>query len=283
MLFSGKASKSFYSDRKRGWFWYERQPEKPEKSEKIVKKQVKRRLPSLSDYTYEQLWNMYPDDFQALLNSFMKKAVQNPTEANILDYLTMQDIARRKAAAYAAAFGFVTQTHPELTTSDVYPITAPGRASRTRLTLDEIDATIRASGQNFALIMFVKHGCRFCEAQKAILNYFIENYAWPARTINIEEEPNVAARFNITLVPTILLVHKDSSRYIPISVGVISLADLKTRLYRSIRYLRGEITPQQWFMHEFERGKSTDPLGRISRQNRAQQHSTTQSNELAGR
>ena len=255
--------KSFYEDRKRGWYWYEKQPEKP-KQKKVLKKARHRRLPSLKDYTYEQLWNMYPDDFQALLNTFMKKAVQHPTEQNIMDYLIMQDIARRKAAAFTAAFGFVTQTHPELTTSDVYPITTPGRASRTRTILNEVDATIRASANDFALIMFVKPGCQFCEAQAAILKYFTENYDWPIRTIDIEQNPNTAARFNVTLVPTILVVGKDSGQYLPISVGVISLADLKTRLYRSIRYLRGEIKPQQWFMYDFEKGKSTDPLGRIT-------------------
>jgi len=266
-----QADKPFYSDRKRGWYWYEKEPEKPKKpvrwsggKEKLAKKRPERRLPSLKDYTYEQLWNMYPDDFQALLNTFMKKAVQYPTEQNIMDYLIMQDIARRKAAAFTAAFGFVTQTHPELTTSDVYPITAPGRASRTRTILNEVDATIRDSANDFALIMFVKPGCRFCEAQAAILKYFMENYHWPVRAIDIEQNPNTAARFNVTLVPTILVVGKDSGKYLPISVGVISLADLKKRLYRSIRYLKGEIRPQQWFMYDFEKGKSTDPLGRIT-------------------
>ena len=85
----------FYGDRKRGWYWYEpvcqpgrKEPEKP-KHKKLLKKAKHRRLPSLKDYTYEQLWNMYPDDFQALLNTFMKKAVQDPTEQNIMDYLIM--------------------------------------------------------------------------------------------------------------------------------------------------------------------------------------------------
>ena len=253
--------KPFYEDRKRGWYWYEKEPQK---SKTLAEKRPQRRLPSLKDYTYEELWNMYPDDFQALLNKFMKKAVQHPTEQNIMDYLIMQDIARRKAAAFTAAFGFVTQTHPELTTSDVYPITTPGQASRTRSILSEVDSTIRASASDFALIMFVKPGCGFCDAQAAILKYFTENYHWPIRTIDIEQNPNAAARFNVTLVPTILVVAKHSGRYLPVSVGVVSLADLKKRLYRSIRYLRGEITPQQWFMYDFEKGKSTDPLGRIT-------------------
>ena len=258
----------FYSDRKRGWYWYEKEPEKAQKKEKLARKQPRRRLPSLSEYTYQQLWNMYPDDFHALLNMLMKKAVQNPTEQNIMDYLIMQDIARRKSAAYAAAVSFFTQKHPELTTSDVYPITAPGRASRARIMQDEVDDLLMQARDEFALIMFIRPDCRFCKAQGSILRYFLDRYGWPVRTVDIEQNPNLGARFNVSLVPTMLLVQKGSDKYIPISVGVISYADLKIRLYRSIRYLKGQIRPEQWFMYDFEKGKSTDPLGRITWQRR---------------
>jgi conjugal transfer pilus assembly protein TraF len=85
--------KPYYSDIKRGWWWYERAPEKEKKvedstlkEERESEKQEKRILPSLKDYTYEQLWNMHPDDFQPLLMEFQKKAVMSPTEENVREY-----------------------------------------------------------------------------------------------------------------------------------------------------------------------------------------------------
>jgi len=251
-------SKPFYEDRKQGWYWYRKEP----LTRKTLKSKLpsKRRLPYLSDYTMRELWNMYPDDFQELLNTFMKKAVQNPTEKNILDYLIMQDIARRKSLAYASVMSYVVQKNPQLSTKTLYPVTAPGRAAVAAMRTREQEKTIRTGRSEFALIMFTRKGCDFCEAQTSILTYFVHKYSWPLRMIDIEKNPGAAARFNVTMTPAIILVDRESGRYMPIAVGVVSMSELSLKLYRTIRYLRGEIMPQQWFMHDFERGKSNDVL-----------------------
>ncbi|MFZ0449019.1 MAG: conjugal transfer protein TraF, partial [Desulfatiglandaceae bacterium] len=219
-----KESRPFYQDRKQGWYWYQREPAKPKKPKPGVP--PRKRLPDLSDYTMRQLWNMYPDDFQALLNRFMKKAVQRPTEKNVLQYLTMQDIARRKSLAYASVTSYVEQRHPELSTKTVYPVTAPGQAAVVAMRTAEQENTIESGHEQFALIMFTREGCDFCEAQKSILAYFVNKYGWPIRMIDIEKNPNMAGRFNVTMTPTIILVDKDSGKYMPISVGVISMSEL---------------------------------------------------------
>ena len=251
-------SKPFYEDRKQGWYWYEKELN-PQKK-KVEKKYRKRRLPKLSDFTMKELWDMYPDDFQKLLNTFMKKAVQDPTEQNVLEYLTLQDIARRKSLAYASVVSYVEQKHPELSNKTVYPITAPGQAAVVKMRAQEEEQTLLNARDEFALIMFSREGCEFCTAQKSILAYFVEKYGWPVRTIDIDRNPNMAARFNITMTPTIIIVEKRSGNYMPVSVGVVSMSELSLRLYRTIRYMKGKITPEQWFMHEYERGKTNDVL-----------------------
>jgi conjugal transfer pilus assembly protein TraF len=259
-----KDSKPFYQGRKQGWYWYQKEPVKMKKPKPGVPS--KRSLPDLSNYTMPQLWDMYPDDFQALLNTFMKKAVQRPTEKNVLEYLTMQDIARRKSLAYASVTSYVEQKHPQLSTKAVYPVTAPGQAAVVSMRTREQERTIESGHEQFALIMFTREGCDFCEAQISIIAYFVNKYGWPVRIVDIERNPNMAARFNITMTPTIILVDKNSGKYMPISVGVISMSELSLKLYRTIRYLRGEITPEQWFMHDFERGTSNDVTGIYTQQ-----------------
>ncbi|MEW6002792.1 MAG: conjugal transfer protein TraF [Nitrospirota bacterium] len=85
--------KPYYSDIKRGWWWYEKAHEKEKKGEDSTLRgerqsdRTKHRvLPSLKNYTYGQLWNMHPDDFQPLLMDFQKKAVMSPTEENVREY-----------------------------------------------------------------------------------------------------------------------------------------------------------------------------------------------------
>ena len=250
----GNNERSFYGNNKQGWWWYQQEPEEdPETPEK-------KRLPEMKDFSYQQLWNMYPDDFHELLNTFMKKAVQKPDEKTVMDYLMMQDIARRKSLAFAAVMSYVNQKNQELGTQSVYPFTAPGQSAMVSMRVRAQEQTLAGAREQFALIMFTRQGCDFCVAQASILEFFVNKYGWPVRAFDMDDHPNMAAKFNITMAPTLIMVDKDSKQSIPISVGVMSMSDLVLKIYRSVRFMRGEITPQQWFMHDFERGKSNDPL-----------------------
>jgi len=248
----------FYKKGKHGWYWYEKKAEQPEKSE------GKKKPEEIKNFTYTELWNLHPDAFQNLVEITKKKAVQNPTEKNMGDYLVLQDIARRKAVAFASVFTYVTQKQ-QLTTNDVYPITKPGQKALLSNMINEKNNVIKKSKKEFGLIMFYSDNCNYCSAQVSILKYFKDNFQWPVRMINIDENPDAAARFNVSIVPQIILVYKKTEDYLSVSTGVISLEELKTKLYRSIRLMRKEISPQQWFMYEFEKNKSTDPLKYISR------------------
>jgi len=195
-----------------------------------------------------------------MLKKTMKVAVQFPTEENVLKYLVMQDIARRKSTAFASVVGYVGQKYPRFSNEDVHPVIAPGRTALAELKQGEIRQTIEESSNEFALIMFTQKGCRFCDVQKSILKFFTASYDWTVRLIDTDSHPDLSSRFGIEQTPSIILVHKSSKDHMPISVGVISLRELNARVYRSIKFLRGEVTPEQWFIYEFEKNAGSDPL-----------------------
>ena len=107
----------FYEKQKEGWFWYHDPQPEPKKTPEEEDSQVQR-LPQQQKNSYrgtdleqvglEALWDMYPDDFQELLDHVQNLAVQAPTEENTLRYLVMQDVARRKALAYTNSAMYVT-------------------------------------------------------------------------------------------------------------------------------------------------------------------------------
>jgi conjugal transfer pilus assembly protein TraF len=203
---------------------------------------------------------MYPDDFQKLLNILQKKAVQTPTEQNIMEYLTMQDIARRKALAYTNATMYVTQKYGELfNVNHVYPTSGPGITARVQMQQKEIFQTISRAGNDHALIFFVSPGCGFCEKQAGILAYFKDKYGWQIKTVDISRNSNAAARFNITITPTLLLVKKGQEKYMTITSGVIALSELERKLYRAIRYLQGNTKGDNFLMYDFQKGSAFDP------------------------
>lgn len=263
--------KTYYDDRKRGWYWYERIPEKPkETKEKQEKKQepkpeqkpeeriVTRKLPSLKEYSTEQLWNMHPDDFQKLLTEFHKKAVMKPTEENMYEYLVVYDIARRKSLAVANVQTAMMQKHPEFNVGSDYPVVSPGRGAYTRATSKEITNKIASGKNDFGLIYFYADNCEYCIEQNNILKYFIDKYGWETKKIEVNSNPRIASRFNVENVPYLMLIYKKSDDYFPVSAGVISLNDMEERIYRGMRLLAGEITMDEYSIYDFQKGGTFD-------------------------
>ena len=259
--------KAYYGDAKRGWWWYEKIPLEKKEPEKKTE-DGKKRSPHLSDYAIEELWNMYPDDFQAVLMAFQKKAVQVPSENNVREYYVVQDIARRKSLAFANATAAVMQKYPDLSVAADYPITAPGRNAAVSQRTEEVESRIRGAREEFALIYFSSAGCPYCAEEGSILGRFVEKYGWDIREIDAEREPAVSSVFGIETTPTLLLVYRGNSDHITISAGVASLAEIEEKLYRGIRLLKNEITPEEYSLYEFQRGGAFDVKAPLRRDKR---------------
>ena len=264
---SAAQDQSFYSvDRLKGWYGYEKLPE--EKKKKCVTCVKKKKELSLEDYTYSQLWNMHPKEFRELSKQFLERAVQNPTEDNVYEYLVLQDIARRKAAAFTGTFTLVTQQHPELTMNDVVPRAAPGRVALKKMVKEDISRTIDSARGDFALVVFTRQGCRFCAAQRSILEFFQQRHDWPMKVTDIGMDPrgaNLAASMGIDRVPAIVVVCRETGKYMPVSVGVIAVDELEKRLYYAIQYMSGRRKPQQFFLYDFQKGSGADPLANLEK------------------
>ncbi len=251
------ADNGFYQQSKHGWFWYA-DPPPPEETKKQVPDS--RPIPSLESYSVDDLWNMHPDDFQAFLDVLQKKAVQKPTEQNIMEYLTMQDIARRKALAYTNATMYVTQKYGELfNVGHIYPSATPGVTARVKMQQDEIFTTLSRAGNDHALLFFTSPGCGFCDQQAAILAYFVEKYGWPIKTVDISRNRGSAARFSITITPTLLLIKKGRDNSMTVANGVVALTELERKLYRAVRTLQGSTKEDTFLMYDFQKGSPFDP------------------------
>ena len=258
------ATTNFYQDSKHGWFWYEDPASVVEEEREIPVNETKAvslsREVSLAQYSTETLWNMHPDDFQQLLNGLQKKAVQFPTEQNILEYLSIQDIARRKALAYANATQYITQKRADLfNINQVYPTSSPGAVARVQMQQEEIAGTIREAGKDHALLFFAAAGCGFCEKQAHILAYFVDKYGWQVKPVDMEREANLALRFNITTTPNLLLIRQDREESMRIATGVATLPEIERNLYQAIRSMRGDTSMESFTTYDFQKGSALDP------------------------
>lgn len=267
------SARRFYQDSKRGWFWYEHRPveEAPEEhpaapaTASISPEAVEKAALTIKEVPIEALWNMHPDDFQQLLNRQQKKAVQFPSEENVAMYLRTQDVARRKALAYTNTAQLVTQKSA-IALGDVYPTSTAGSLARAQIQQEEIRRTIAGAQNDHAILFFEKDGCGYCEKQAQILAYFTERYGWEIKPIDIGQQPDLAARFNITATPTLLLIKQGEEQYMPISVGIIALSEMEQKLSQAVRFLRGDTSPESFTTHDFEKGSGLDPASILRQQ-----------------
>lgn len=254
---SVSASASYYTDSATGWWWYQKEPEK-QAEKPVKKKKLAKPAPSLKDYTYEQIWEMHPDHFQEFAEALKKKAVQKPSEENVKEYFEVQEIARKKALAFSNVAQFVWQKYPELTTKKDYPITTPGNLARIAQINEERQRVLRDNRDDFALIYFQRSDCSYCDEQSRILDWFTNETGWTVKRVNISENPGLAAKFSVEITPTLILIQKGNQDYLPVSAGVISADEIEDKAYRAVRLLKGDISPEEYSLYEFQKGGGFD-------------------------
>lgn len=235
-------SGGFYSGRKGGFYWYMDDPP-PEEEEYFE-------MPEPDRFVYEDLWRMHPDKMAEVLETRKIIAIQSPTEENALRYIEAQDVAKRKSMAFAGAMGAASQMNPRFSNVSTTTMIAPAKRAYYQAKDAEIEGVLGSAAEDFALVVFEAASCHYCEAQRPILERFKISHGWTVRYVDIDEYRPMAERYGIDMTPSVLMLARESSAAVPISKGVVSMADLRKRLMRAIRYARGETEPAQWFNEE---------------------------------
>lgn len=245
------------SQDKPGWWWYQQTPKPTSPESTEVPAQSRRELPPPPPLS--ELLQKHPDEIKALLEDYKKEAVWKPTPENVRDYYIIQDAARRKALAFTAVSGMVMLQNPNMNVAAEYPVNPPGISAKARRKYNEIQKYLATKRNEHALIMFTQEHCEYCVEQRASVRYFADKTGWKIKEVDIVKTPAVAARFGIKQTPTIIVIQRNSTRWMPVALGVESGDYIEQNTYRAVKLLRGEITPEQFYTLEFERGGVFDP------------------------
>jgi conjugal transfer pilus assembly protein TraF len=240
----------YRKDAQKGWWWYEDPPP--------VHKEDKKQPSPLPAYTPEQMWDMNADQLREYAEMIKKEAVRLPSEENVRRHYVVQDVIRRKAVAFANASELVWQKHPELSVAKDSPLAAPGRKAVTREKVEERERVLANGKEGFALLYFRSQRCSFCQEQEGILGYFRERFGWTIKPIDVDRRPELASSFGIQTTPSLLLIQRGSKEFIPVTAGVASASEIEAKLYRGIRLLRGEVSPENFNLYDFQKGGGFD-------------------------
>jgi len=248
------ATDTRHDDPKRGYWWYERPPQEKEKKDGET--------PAIPDYTVDEMMSMDPDRLREYAEQVLEEAVRVPTEKNVRRHYLVQDVIRRKALAFVNTSEMVWQKYPELTTAKDNPLTTPGRKALTRAQVEERRRKLAEAKDEFALLYFRSDSCSFCQAQDAIMPHFISRVGWQVKPINIEDNPDLAARLGVETTPALILIRRGSDDFFPVTTGVASVMEIEKHLFRAIRLMRGEVTPENFNLYDFQRGGGYDVQAR---------------------
>ncbi len=109
----------------------------------------------------------------------------------------------------------------------------------------DVDAGTIEQHSRYGLIYFYEDGCPYCERQTPVLQRYLRDYPMAVLKVEIRHRPDLTARFNITMVPTIILVQKGSASRLLISKGAIGYQKLKYRISDGIKYLEKQRRQKQ--------------------------------------
>jgi conjugal transfer pilus assembly protein TraF len=251
-----------FRDSRRDWYFYKKERINPEAEEK---KTEQKPAPSISGISATELWNMHPDQFKELVDVTHKRMVQYPDDDKTMgEWIYLKDIARRKSLAVTSAETAYLQRHPEYNMTKDAPTVSVGRTQLYKQQKETVEARLKQEKDSFGLLFFYSPECGYCEEQSKILTFFINKYQWDVKGVDITREVNARTKFDISTTPTLLLVQRSTGDSMTIAVGIVSLEEMEGTIYRAVRYLKKEITPEQWNVYESQEGGLMDPLGLVN-------------------
>ncbi|MEM4134385.1 MAG: conjugal transfer protein TraF [Candidatus Micrarchaeia archaeon] len=268
---SEEEGEKFYKGRsQRGWWWYEDpekkvEPQKLKKQEKITevpetkKQDFKKKIKPLKDYKYEELLYMPVDEFKEIYNYYLELAVGNPSEENIYNFYNIQDVMRKKALLFTTRSMYVWQKYPELSTARDVPVAYPGLVAKKEEMKREISSVLASKKGDYGLILFISPTCPYCKTQAEIVKMIQNYYGWDIKIVDITKDKQAPAVFAIEVVPTLILVHRESGNWLPVGTGVVPLMDLETNILLAVRNIEGA-SEAKWGLYQFQENTSLDPL-----------------------
>jgi len=261
VVFTCAADDMNMKDSRRDWYFYKKEKITPETDKKEEAQTNQKQAPQMSTMTPEKIWNMHPDQFKELIEATHKRMVQYPDNDDLMgEWEYLKDIARRKSLAVTGAEMVYLQRHPEYNMNKDVPTLNQGKEAALKEQYQTIESKLKQEKGNYGLLFFYSPDCDYCSKQSGILKLFINKYKWDIKGVDVDRDPGAKNSFNVITTPTLLLVKRSTGDSITIAVGVVSFEDIENTIYKSIRYLNKEITPEQWNLYDYQKGGMMDPL-----------------------
>ncbi len=224
-------------DRKaEGWAWYE--DKEPEKEKEI---EVKESSPPVMTAS-EKL-----EESKKILQEKLAKAVLEPTQENVKDYIQEQQIVTELATEFSKSWAKVLLAHPNLDfTAKGNPVTAYGVQVVKQVKKQEKELLINQVAKENGLL-FIYNGNEIeCQAFAYVVNLMIKKYDFEVLGISVDgtliegfENNNVnngiVEKLEVTVFPALFVVNPKTEVVTPISFGMNALDSVEDNIFMQFK------------------------------------------------
>jgi conjugal transfer pilus assembly protein TraF len=221
-------------DRKaEGWAWYE------DKEEKEAKKPPTKPVETKS--AKEQL-----DTEKKALEEKLAKAMIEPTEDNVRDYMIAQKRWTDQASLLSNIWQTVLLSNPELDPTATIPITQYGIQINKEIQRDERKNFVKSLSKDYGIFFFYEGNSKLSQALSNVVKIFSERYDWKVVAISVDGaiidgfqstklDNGISKTLGVQIFPAIFIVNPKDSSATPVGYGMISVDKLEENIQKQFR------------------------------------------------
>ena len=149
------------------------------------------------------MMTMHPDQLEPLLKAHRRWAVYTARPSDVHEYYRVQDVARRKALAFAATSETVMMQYPELSSRGTLGLTTQGNIADRKQRQGLIRRKLQNVRERYALGLFVRGSCPVCQVAEENIQDVQDGIGWRVQRLDLDQQPALARRFNVTTTPLV--------------------------------------------------------------------------------
>ncbi len=275
---TGMDAAQFWGDRERGWFWYEEPP--PIVEEEVLEYEIPLIVPSLptpaphapvsNEPTYTERAKM----FQEMVEEAQNRAILEPSEANVREYLQLQNAALDRSELFAKVFQRVVMSDPVLDYNRRHPYSNLGTQIEARGQLAAANKAIEYLATLGGFFFFYRSDCPYCHDGARILKHFAHRFGIEVSAVsadggalpefpNFKKDNGIGSNLGVSTYPTIYFCVPGATPggqtlFLEVAVGLVTEDELVKRLIMVAdqeKLLPLDLVPAQYRMDKIE----TDP------------------------
>ncbi|HEX7822343.1 MAG TPA: conjugal transfer protein TraF [Sphingobium sp.] len=102
---------------------------------------------------------------------------------------------------------------------------------------------LRARANEFALVMFSRSTCGYCQVQWLIVQRFQDEMGWQLTLTDIDRRPDIEQRFGVQVTPTIMVIRRGSQQRMVTASSVEAYPNLIQTAYRQSGFFQATYAP----------------------------------------